>query len=121
MVDQEELERRKALALKRIHAAYGKDGHEYDVTMFVDHHLEEIEPEYWLKHAGVQKPDPADVLGLLILRYHWTPYDGDDPDIEDDEEGLQLLDFTLPENTTQYLICVEFDNDGQIDGIRMES
>ena len=121
MVDQAELGRRKTLALQAIHAAHSGKEHEYDVTIFITHHLEEIEPAYWLKHTGKEKPSPQEVLELLVLHHHWTPWDGDDPDSEDDEDGLQILDFTLPEGATQYVVCVEFSEQGEVDDIRMES
>ena len=120
MIDQKELERRKALALKSIRDAYREDDHENDVTMYVDHHLEKVDPEYWLKHTGHRKPDPSDVLGLLVFDHHWTPADEDDPDSDFNEEGLQQLEFTLPEGTTLYLICVVFDHGGQVCKITME-
>jgi hypothetical protein len=47
---------------------------------------------------------------LLVLRSHWG---GDDE--------IEHFDFTLPEDATQYVIAVEFDESGNISNIVMES
>ncbi len=114
--NHEEIARREAAARAHINAVYGMQGDEYGVTLFVSHHLTEIEPEYWEKHTGTESPEPRQVLEMLVLRSHW----GEEDD-EGDEEGIDMFDFTLPDNTTQYVICVEFDDAGNIVGVSMES
>lgn len=99
-------EREKA-AISAIKSAFGSPDQEYGVTMFADHHIDELEPEYWLKHLGTNKPDPRKVLDLLVLREHW------------DED--RVFDFTLPEDVTNYVISVQFDEDGEVEDITMES
>ena len=76
--------------------------------MFVSHHLDELDDSYWMKHTGTSKPDARQVLRVLELRV--------------DEEGeIDILDFTLPEGVTNYVISVEFDDSGNVAGVSMES
>jgi len=107
-MDDKDIKRREEAAVAAIKAAFGALEQEEDgVTMFVEHHLEELEPEYWEKHLGSAKPDPRKVLDLLVLRSHW-----------DDDS---IFDFTLPEDVTDYVISVSFDEDGEVEDIAMES
>ncbi|MCH9693475.1 MAG: DUF2004 domain-containing protein [Gammaproteobacteria bacterium] len=106
--NSEELSRREVVARKHICAAYGKPGDEYGVTLFVSHHLAEIDAEYWVKYTGVSKPEPQQVLDILELRL-------------DPEEDLDTLDFTLPANATDYVVCVGFDDAGKVVSVEMES
>ncbi len=108
--DQAEITRRTAAALDAIQKAFaeGDDA----VTLFVSHHLEEIEEAYWQKHAGTPHPTDQQVLDILVLADHWD---------EDDDEGIQTFDFTLPGDATNYLISVYFTDDGQVDYVTMES
>lgn len=105
-------ERLEAKARKHIMAAYGTPGNELGVTLFVSHHLEELEASYWIKQLGTSKPEPRQVLELLEL----CPRDD-----EEEEEEEAILDFTLPGGITNYLIGVEFDAAGQVTRIDMES
>ncbi len=98
---------REKKALEAIKSTYGTEDGEYGATLFVSHHLEEIEPTYWLKHTGQSKPSPEKVLNLLVLEGIW-------------DEDL-AFDFTLPEETTNYIICVRFDESNEIIEITMES
>ena len=81
-----EIKKRELAALESIKAAFGTEEDEYGATMFVSHHIEEIEPEYWLKHLGTAKPEPKSVLSILQFKDHW-----------DDD---CVFDFTLPEDET---------------------
>ncbi|MDJ0917813.1 MAG: DUF2004 domain-containing protein [Woeseiaceae bacterium] len=92
-----------------IRAAWGKQGHEQDVTLFVSHHLAELDSSYWVKHTGNGKPTAQQVLDILEIRV--------DPD---DEENM-LLDFALPGDVSHYVLSVELDESGGIVGIAMES
>lgn len=104
MVDSK---KRQDAALAAVKAAFGTDADEYGGTMFVQHHLEEIEPEYWQKHLGSATPRPEAVLNLLVFKGSW-----------DDD---CVFDFTLPEDITDYVVSVRFDDDGDIEEIAMES
>lgn len=107
---QKEIEKREKAAIAVIRSAFDSEDDESGATLFVEHHLEEIEGEYWQKHLGTAKPEPVSVLDILVLRSHWG---GDDE--------IETFDFTLPENVTDYVISVRFDESGQVEDISMES
>lgn len=56
---------------------------------------------------NTETPSTEQIIGLLVLHSKW-----------DDEE---VYDFTLPEEVTDYLVSVSFDEDGSIEDITMES
>lgn len=116
-ITPDELAKLEAAARAHIKAVYGTPGDEYGVTLFVSHHLNEIEASYWLGHVGAPEPEPHQILDLLVLK---PPLD-DEADGEDDEEETTILDFTLPGDVTNYLISVEFDEAGNVAGVAMES
>ena len=82
---------------------------EFGATLFVSHHLDEIDASYWVEHTGQAKPDAQQVLQLLELR------------LDPEEDEIDILDFTLPGAVTNYVICVEFDGSGNVTGVSMES
>jgi len=104
---EDDLKKREIIALTSINSVFGTEKDEYGATLFVSHHIEEIEPEYWLKHLGTSTPKPVDVLSILQLKSHW-----------DDD---CVFDFTLPEDVTDYVVSVSFGEDGEVDEISMES
>jgi Protein of unknown function (DUF2004) len=106
---QNEIEKREKSALVAIRNSFGIDG-ESSVNLFVEHHLEEIEGEYWRKHLGAEKPEPVTLLDILVLQSHWGGAD-----------EIETFDFTLPEDATNYVISVRFDQSGQVHDISMES
>jgi len=108
-----EVAKLEAAARAHISAIYDTPGDEYGVTLFVSHHLNEIEASYWLGHAGTLEPEPHQILDLLQLK----PLEEE----EDEEEEAIILDFTLPDDVTNYLICVEFDEARNIVRVEMES
>jgi len=63
----EESQRRKNSAISAIRNGFGTEEDEYGATLFVSHHLAEIEGDYWQKHLGTQEPDPKTVLDILVL------------------------------------------------------
>ncbi len=94
-------------ALEGIKKSSGKEQGEYGIDEFVSHHIDELPKSYWQKHLGTENPSSEQVIGLLVLRSKW-----------DDEE---VYDFTLPEEVTDYVVSVSFDDDGAIQDIEMES
>lgn len=106
-MNTDEIKKREQAAISAIKSVFGTPEQEYGVTMFVEHHIEELESEYWEKLLGTPKPDPRKVLDLLVLQDHW-----------DDD---CVFDFTLPEDATNYVISVRFDENGEIEDITMES
>lgn len=107
-----EIERRQAAALAAIRTAFGTAEDQYGATLFVSHHLAEIDDAYWQEHLQSSSPEPVRVLDLLVLQSHWS---------EDDDEGLDTFDFTLPGDVTNYVISVSFNEDGKVEDIVMES
>jgi hypothetical protein len=106
--DSTEYERRKRAAMEAIRSAFGRTEDEYGGTLFVSHHLEHLDGNYWLKQLGSDRPEPNRILDLLEIQ-------------SDPEDGLETLDFSLPESVTNYVICVTFDSDGKVEDISMES
>jgi Protein of unknown function (DUF2004) len=106
----DEIKRREAAARAQIKRAFGTASDEFGATIFVSHHLEELDSSYWKKHLSTENPDPRRVLELLELRSHWG---GDDE--------IDTFDFTLPEQVTNYVLSVMFDESGDISEITMES
>jgi len=108
----EEIERRRSAALAAIRRVYGTPDDEHGATLFVSHHVDEIEPEFWRKHCGVPCPGPNQIFELLVLRPHWG---------EADDGDVDTLDFTLPDDVTDYVISVEFNENGDVVSVSMES
>lgn len=106
----DEIKRREASARAAIKRAFGTPDDEFGATLFVEQHLEELDTNYWKKHLSSETPDPRLILDLLELRSHWG---GDDE--------IDTFDFTLPEQVTNYVISVKFDEAGDVSGITMES
>lgn len=114
--DPEEALKREATARAHIAAVYGTPGDEFDVTLFVSHHLSELDASYWMKYTGTPEPDARQVLGILVLLT-----DPEEEDLPPEEEPLDTMDFSLPGGVTNYLICVEFDDAGKVIRVAMES
>lgn len=106
----DEIKRREAAARAAIKTAFGTAEDEFGATLFVSHHLEELDSSYWKKHLSTETPEPRRVLEMLELHSHWG---GDDE--------LDTFDFTLPEEVTNYVISVTFDESGDVSEITMES
>lgn len=85
----------------------GTEQGEYGIDLFVSHHLEELPNSYWQKHLGSENPSTEQIIGLLVFRSKW-----------DDKE---VYDFTLPEEVSDYVISVSFDENDEIEDIEMES
>ena len=58
------------------------------------------------------------MLSILKLRSHWSE---DDDEEDEDGEGMDFFDFSLPGDVTNYVISVEFDEEGGVAEITMES
>ncbi len=108
----DEIERRCNAAIEAICRAHGTPDDEHGATLFVSHHLDEIGDDFWLKHCGVSRPPATQVLDILVLQSHRG---------EDDDDGIDTFDFTLPDDVTNYVISVEFDENGDVSGVSMES
>ena len=107
-----EIERRKKLAISAIKNAFGTEEDEFGATLFVAHHLEKIEDTYWQEYLDNPQPEPRHVLDILVFQSHWGK-EGDD--------GIDIFDFTLPGEITNYVISVHFDEAGNVEEIEMEN
>jgi hypothetical protein len=110
ITNPDEIKKREAAAIAAIKKAFGTADDESGATLFVSHHLEEIDSAYWKQHFSTETPDPHRILDSLVLQSHWG---GDDE--------IDTFDFTLPEDVTNYLISVSFDDAGEVSDITMES
>ena len=108
--DRDEINRREVAARAAIKRVFGTAKDKFGATLFVSHHLTEIDSSYWKKRFGTERPDSRLILDLLELKSHWG---GDDE--------MERFDFTLPEEVTDYVICVWFDDAGGISDVTMES
>ncbi len=106
----DEIKKRETAARAAIKKSFDPADEESAVALFVSLHLEELDSAYWQKHFSTPKPDAQRILDSLVLRSHWG---GDDE--------IDTFDFTLPEGVTDYVICVNFDDDGEVADIQMES
>jgi hypothetical protein len=107
---QEEIKRRELASRAAIKRSFETEDEEEGAGLFVSHHLAELDAAYWRRHTSKERPEAKAVLDLLQLRSHWG---GDDE--------IEAFDFSLPEDVTQYVICVRFDERGEISEIAMES
>lgn len=105
--ESEYIEEREDIALKAIQTAFDAKEDASEVSLFINHHLKELDQAYWLKHLGTETPEPEALLSILILKNTW-----------DDD---CVFDFTLPDNVTNYVISVRLDDDDKIESISMES
>ncbi|WP_367873575.1 DUF2004 domain-containing protein [Luteolibacter sp. Populi] len=108
--DKAEILKRTEAARIAIKAAYGTEDDEYGATLFVSHHLEEIEPAYWEQQFKTAVPEAVRILDALVLKSEF-----------DDDDELDSFDFTLPGDVTDYVLCVTFDAAGEVEDISMES
>ncbi|MGL1529914.1 DUF2004 domain-containing protein, partial [Vibrio parahaemolyticus] len=99
------MDKKVELALEAIKASRGTELGEYGIDLFVSHHLDEFPAAVWLEILGKENPSFDDILSALVVAY-----------VEDD-----VCDFTLPNDVTNYLISVSFDENGQVVDISMES
>jgi hypothetical protein len=110
-LDKEELSRRTHIAIEAIKRSLDTEEGEYGASLFASHHLDELDASYWRTHLQIDRPTPSQVIGLLCLQ---SPAGDGDAD-------LDTLDFGLPGEVSNYLLCVRFDADGEVDEISMES
>lgn len=102
----------ESLALEKIKSLFGTPEGEFNSTLFISHHMEELEEADWLSLLKVKQPKPQQILKALVLVDKW----------DSNEDGqINTYDFSLPENITDYLISVRFSEDGKIKDASLES
>jgi hypothetical protein len=105
-----EIARREAAARQAIKNGFDMEDENSGAAMFVAFHLEELDAAYWREHMKTVRPNPGNVLDVLVLREHWGGPD-----------ELEHFDFTLPGEVTDYVVSVRFDAAGKVAEISMES
>jgi hypothetical protein len=86
------------------------------VATYLSHHAEELSEKELLKIFGVTDPDDLTIehlLDALQLRRIGL-YPGSD-------EVAAVFDYTIDEEATDYILAMEFDRDGEVFGISMDS
>lgn len=111
-MSEDEVLRRETAARAAIRQSFGTAEGESGAGLFASHHLDELDGDYWLKHLGTRNPEPVRILDILKLRSHWG---------HEDDDGMEVFDFTLPDDVTDYVISVRFDQTGEVEEISMES
>lgn len=92
--------------ITQIQLLYGKDE---AVTLYADHHLEEIPKDILFQLTGREDPSPDELL--QTLEYRSSSHENDEA----------VFDYSLPSGVTQYVLAVTFSHDGKIEDIEMES
>ena len=99
------------VALSKIKSLFGVSAGEDSVTLFVDHHLSELEPGYFLKTYGTETPNSSQILDSLVLVDSWS---------SEDDGNDNVFDFSLPGDVTDYLLSVRFSGES-VEEVSMES
>lgn len=92
------------------------DKPEGTVGTYLSHHAEELSEKELLKIFGVEDPDDLGIDHLLdaLQLKRIGLYPGA-------EDFVAVFDFTIDDEATDYLLAVEFDRDGEVFGISMDS
>jgi len=86
------------------------------VATYLSHHAEELGEKDLLRIFGTADPDDLDIdhlLDALQLRRIGL-YPGS-------EDYCAVFDYTIDVEATDYILAVEFDNDGEVYGISLDS
>ena len=113
--DKQTIDKRVAEANAALIEDLKLPGDESDVREYIEHHLEEVESEYWTKQFGESKPAIDMVASRLVVKPFWME------EALEGEADLDRVDFTLPGDITDYVLCVEYAEDGKSYEITMES
>jgi hypothetical protein len=89
---------------------------EGNVGVYLSHHAEELGAKDLLRIFGIEDPDDLDIHHLLdaLQLERIGLYPG--------AEGyVAVFDYTIDEEATDYILVVEFDREGEVYGISMDS
>ena len=89
----------------------GKPEGEDSITLFVEHHLAELEADYFSNTYGTAMPEAIQIADSLVLVDSWS---------SEDDGHIDVFDFSLPDNVTNYLLSVRFSGD-KVEEVSMES
>ena len=71
-MDKANIEAKQKIAREKIISIHGTPEGEYGPTLFVSHHLEDMETSYWLDQFKNERPDAKQILDSLILVASWS-------------------------------------------------
>lgn len=94
-----------------VKALIGRPEGEDNVTLFVEHHLAELEADYFSKTYGTTTPEAYQIADSLVLVDSWS---------SEDDGHIDVFDFSLPDNVTNYLLSVRLSGDN-VEEVSMES
>lgn len=106
------MNQKEKIVLTKIRSLYGTPEGEFGPTLFVSHHLDEVEKADWLTVLKTENPTPQQILESLVLVDAWSTTDN---------ETNNTYDFSLPGNVTNYLLSVRFSEDDRVEDVSMES
>jgi hypothetical protein len=97
-------------------AEFAEKPDEGSVGIYLSHHAEELGEKDLLRIFGTADPDDLDIDQLLdaLQLKRIGLYPGS-------EGYCAVFDYTIDEEATDYLLVVEFDSDGGVYGISMDS
>ena len=86
------------------------------VGTYLSHHAEELGEKDLLQIFGITDPDDLDIQHLLdaLQLQRIGLYPGA-------EDVVAVFDYTIDAEATDYILAVEFDGDGEVYGISMDS
>ena len=106
-----DLKRSEDTAREMIKSLYGTPEGEDGPTLFVSHHLEELDAAYWVREFGTSTPEASTILNGLVLVNAWS---------SQEDGNIDVFDFSLPNGVSDYLLSVRFE-DGKVTEVEMES
>lgn len=112
---QSTVEKRVAEAHVALLSDLKSAGDDNEVKEYIEHHLDELEKGYWSEVCGSSNPSVCEVAIKLTVQPFWLE------EALQGESDLDRVDFTLPRDVTDYVLCVEYSEDGEFQNISMQS
>lgn len=100
------------VSLAKIKSLLGAAAGLTNTNLFADHHLAELEEAELKAVTKQESPTQHGIIECLILRDAWA---------SDGENRVDIFDFTLPNDLTDYVISVKFDENDEVSEVSMES
>ena len=104
-------DKRETIARAKLLEFLGTEEGEFGPVLFVNHHKEELDSEYWQRVFGNTDPTPEEIIKGLVLVDSWA---------SQEDGNFDTYDFSLPDAVTNYLVTVRFDG-VDVSDVSMES
>ena len=104
-------DKREAVARAKLLELLDSAEGEFGPTLFVSHHKEELDTEYWKGAFGEVDPKPEAIIEGLVFVDSWD---------SEDDGNIDVYDFSLPGEVSNYLLSVRFAGD-EVSDVSMES